>query len=567
MNPSPELHLELNTQNLTEARWLSPASHDLPVLNVAQIRQVEQAAFRRVDSFLLMQAAGLRSARKIGDWVDHFGARVNRVVVLAGIGNNGGDACVVAAELAQRGLQVEVWQLPNAKPGSDDRMKALTLCLASAATFRQWGYEALALTPGCLVVDGLLGIACETAPKEPLASWIGQVNAEVHKVRQAGGQISVIALDCPSGLNCNTGQAPGAAIEADLTLSYIACKTGLLTDSGKDLCGELLIESLGCDALIKQLEQETLLGHVLHTASKARQIARMPNRRHAHHKGSFGSLGILGGQAGMVGACVLSARAALLLGAGRVAISLLMENTSMRSTPFLDSLFPEMMNKHLDENLEFCDVLIAGPGLGQSPEAQESLFQILAHPKGHHMVWDADALNLLAKSEDKGETDPEQPVLEVALQQYKAQYPDHALVFTPHPLEAARLLNCSTQDVQENRLKAALAISARFNCTVVLKGAGTVIANHAGSQTEINCTGGPALGTAGSGDVLAGAIGSMLAQGLSEFEASAFAVWLHGLAIDPIGFEKEGLMISHASEIGLRMKQHLNHLLNNRFKR
>ena len=166
------------------------------------------------------------------------------------------------------------------------------------------------------------------------------------------------------------------------------------------------------------------------------------------------------------------------------------------------------------------------------------------------MVWDADALNLLAL----------QPALAEALRHYRTTFPEHALVLTPHPLEAARLLGCSTADVQADRLGNARKLSERFHATVVLKGAGTVVCQ--GGRCEINLSGGPALGTAGSGDVLAGAIAALLGQGASEMDAAALGVHLHGLSIVAQPGEREDLLISHASEIALRMKQTLNHLLN-----
>ncbi|HEX4855537.1 MAG TPA: NAD(P)H-hydrate dehydratase, partial [Limnobacter sp.] len=258
---------------------------------------------------------------------------------------------------------------------------------------------------------------------------------------------------------------------------------------------------------------------------------------------------------GMTGACLLSARTALQLGCGRVALSLLSEADMhlpdiqrQGQVPLLDLVFPEIMNKPLELNLDFADTAIVGPGLGQGDEALQWLYSVLKNNKGLDMVWDADALNLLAAN----------PQLRAGLKNYREQHPDKALVLTPHPLEAARLLQTTTELIQDRRLETAREISDLFDCTVVLKGAGTVVCNTAGA--EINLTGGPALGTAGSGDVLAGAIGAMMGQGLNGFDAAAFAVYLHGLAVGPTGAHGR-LHVSHASEIAQRMKYCLNSLL------
>jgi ADP-dependent NAD(P)H-hydrate dehydratase / NAD(P)H-hydrate epimerase len=197
-----------------------------------------------------------------------------------------------------------------------------------------------------------------------------------------------------------------------------------------------------------------------------------------------------------------------------------------------------------------------GPGLGQSHEALEMILQLLEHDKGLNIVWDADALNLLAANS----------ALRKRYEQYRSRHPGKAMVFTPHPLEAARLLQGTTEIVQANRFESGRQIAALFGCTVVLKGAGSLICNS--ERAEINLTGGPALGTAGSGDVLAGAIAAMLGQGMKEFEAAAFAVHLHGLAVEPFaGVTEDQLYISHASEIAQRMKYFLNRLLNQSARR
>ncbi|WP_372521232.1 NAD(P)H-hydrate dehydratase [Limnobacter sp.] len=555
MPPKPTSDLiELNPENLTHGHWQRPGEARLPVLSVAQIRAVEAAAFAEIDSFVLMQAAGLRTAHKLLDQFSHSASAASHMLVLAGPGNNGGDAFIVAGALHRAGMNVRLIDFAEGVQSSTDRQRAAAWCEQCGITPQ----PASELSPPlhdlprhAWVIDGLIGIAGGRALQGAMLAWV----EHIHSLR-ACQPLHVVALDCPSGLNCDNGQTQGPCLQADVTFTYLALKPGLLTNEGKSLAGELWVDALGCEALIRAGLQQHMLGEVAHTASRTDQLARLPQRKHQHHKGSFGSLGIVGGQAGMVGACVLSARAALHMGVGRVALTLLAEHGQQwpdvqiqGSSAFLDILCPEVMNKPLQENLQFADVLVLGPGLGQSDQAIDLLLQVLNADQAHHMVWDADALNILAKHEGVAS----------ALRTLRATHPDRAMVLTPHPLEAARLLRQNTEHIQADRLGNARALAAKYAATVVLKGAGTVIADPQG--LEINLSGGPALATAGSGDVLAGAIAALLGQGLKGFDAACLAVHVHGASVEPLGGSDEGLLVSHASEISLRMKQVLNRLL------
>lgn len=540
--------IHLPAEQLPEANWVSVRQEPCMVLSLQQVRSLEKTAFEHVDSLLLMQAAGLRSAQKITDILNANPNSINRILVLAGPGNNGGDACIVAAKLHQQGFHVELWVFqPKQGGGTSDRQIALTESKATGLEERIWGKHPFMIDEHTLIVDGLLGIGCQTTPKGTLQAVIQTINTQREHLPKKP-PVGLIALDCPSGLNCDSGFAEGDALSADLTLTYLACKTGLLSNMGPDLCGDILIEDLGCNALLEQLIRSNTLGPVAHMSNQNQQMKRLPARQHQHHKGHFGNIGVIGGQPGMQGAALLSARTALQLGAGRVSLSFLTADNPQ----WLDPLFPELMGKTLLENLNFANTLAIGPGLGQTPEAKGCLLKVLNNPvRTYHMVWDADALNLLAS----------EPQLAQALQHHRAQHPEQALILTPHPLEAARLLNSSVEHIQQHRIQSALEISQRFQCTVVLKGTGTIIAQHRTQRIEINATGGPALGTAGSGDVLTGAIAAMLGQGLKEFEAAACSVWLHGKSIEALPSEPQTLLLSHASEISQRMKQHLNILL------
>lgn len=423
--------------------------------------------------------------------------------------------------------------------------------------------------------------------------------------------VRVLSLDCPSGLDCSTGLTPGAAIQADSTYTYIALKTGLLCNRGKDLAGEIRVESLGCDTILASVNPCLVQGD---TSLKA----LLPHRKHNHHKGSFGSLAVIGGAPGMVGAAVLSARTAIQLGTGRVALSLISELDQRMPDvqvqgfqPYLDPLFPELMNKSLDDNFKFSDCLVVGPGIGESFDSVQTLHRIVEEQSHKPMVWDADALNLLA-----AHTDLQEKLIRVRTRNPQTESsrigssrigssrigssitaPTAApLIITPHPLEAARLLGSTSQAVNSDRVKAAQTLANRFQCTVVLKGAGTVIThaeNQPGHSPRINCTGGPMLATAGSGDVLAGVIGALIGQtqvplfdthntqamhqakaqtnlelddsqfggANAGFSAASLAVWLHGLACEPLPEEKYAPAICSASGLIQRIQAHLNRLI------
>jgi hydroxyethylthiazole kinase-like uncharacterized protein yjeF len=264
-----------------------------------------------------------------------------------------------------------------------------------------------------------------------------------------------------------------------------------------------------------------------------------PRRRNSH-KGSFGDVAVIGGAAGMAGAPILAARAAAKCGAGRVFVGY------ADQPPAYDSVHPELMCRHAAD-LDFSSaVLVVGPGMGMADTALALLTRALAALSW--LVLDADALNLLAR----------QP----QLQAQAAQRP-HAVLMTPHPLEAARLLGISTGDIQADRVAAARTLASRFNAVVVLKGAGSIIA-RADGEVVVNSTGNPALATAGSGDVLSGICGALLAQGWPQWEAALAAAWLHGRAADQLVAQGIGPIGLTASELIPEVRLLLNRLLQER---
>jgi len=321
--------------------------------------------------------------------------------------------------------------------------------------------------------------------------------------------VPVLAIDCPSGIDSASGAVRGCAVRASHTLTFIAHKVGLHTGEALDHRGELTLDDLGVGAQARQLAKGMLLSP---------DVVRpwLAARPRNSHKGRFGSLGIVGGNRGMVGAALLAARAAILCGTGKVRAGLLASDA-----PAVDLDRPELMLGNVDDAMEM-DVIVAGPGAGQSPSATSvSMFERTVLPAliaaAKPIVFDADALNAIAFNASL-ETDL------VARRQGPT-------ILTPHPAEAARLLHRTTAEVTDDRVGAAQALAQRFNASVVLKGAGSICAFPDG-RWSVNTTGNAGLAAAGSGDALAGMIGGFLAQKLEPDKALQYAVCLHGAAAD-----------------------------------
>jgi hydroxyethylthiazole kinase-like uncharacterized protein yjeF len=483
--------------------------------SVAEVRAIEHAALAAAPVGALMRRAGAATAELATQILPDGG----RVLAIAGPGNNGGDAMEAATLLAGRGWQVTIDFRGNPDALSADAADALRRAQASAAQFGQADRET-----GCdLVLDGLFGIGLARPIAGDLAELVRAVN---------GLRCPVLALDVPSGLDADTGAIvgpDGVAVRASHTLTFIADKPGLHTADGCDHAGLVQVASLDIAPALYPPPAAWLAGVDLFAAW-------LRPRRQNSHKGSFGDVAILGGAQGMSGAAILAARTAALCGAGRVFAGFLAE------PPAYDPPHPEIMcRRAADLDLEHA-TLVAGPGLGSSGQARSMLSQVLAGTAP--LVLDADALNMTAAGVD----------LRNALSRRTGA------LLTPHPLEAARLLGCSAAQVQADRLAAARRLAAEFGAVVVLKGAGSVIARPDG-LVVINATGSPALATAGTGDVLAGLCGALLAQRWPAWEAALAAVWLHGAAAELLVDQGVGPVGLVASELPRAVRTCLNQLI------
>mgnify|MGYP002777186409 CR=1 FL=1 len=458
--------------------------------SVEQARELDRLASASFDvpAFELMQRAG-RAAFQI---VRERYALAQQIVVICGKGNNGGDGYVLARLLREARREVRVLAVGAEPPESATARAAFEAFRAHGGVLEDalspWGEPDL-------IVDALFGIGLNRAPDGAAQELIARMNAAA---------APVFALDVPSGLNADTGHAPGAAVHADCTLSFIVLKRGLLTGAARAHVGQLLLHDLdlpkvlfACLPAMVDVLRPELIGRRLR-----------PRARDAH-KGHFGHVLVVGGDHGMGGAVRLAAEAALRSGAGLVSVGTRSEHVGA-----LLSARPEAMVRgisgpgDLEVLLERADVVVVGPGLGQSTWSHTLLTAVAE--RDLPTVMDADALNLLAQS---------------------ACVLPERVVLTPHPGEAARLLECSTQDILVDRYGSAERLAECFQAVVVLKGAGSLVSAR-GQRSGVCLGGNPGMASGGSGDVLAGVLGALIGQGLDPFDAACVAVTAHAQAGD-----------------------------------
>lgn len=461
----------------------------LTILTADEQQNLEMRAANQLGADTLMKRAGAAAAELIMKRLEDAGVEQRRVTLLVGPGNNGGDALACACELREKGAVVNVVLPGGRRPTS-------ALALAQLERWTQAGgttYDDPYMTEKAdCVVDGLFG----TGLAKPITGdyldavlWFNE--------RQA----LKVSLDIPSGLNPVTGHWTGSypGCSADVTITFLCVKSGLYMCEGADAAGEIVLNELDVSVPLSPLS-------VIGTDEFPRVLRpRVKNS----HKGDYGSVAVIGGTDGMIGASILAARAALISGAGRVTLECRAEHA-----PHVDMVYPEIMFATKPVNLEDFDAIVLGCGLGTSAEAKARVIEALNCQKP--LILDADALYIIAA--------------DIKLQDMVLAR-RAPTVLTPHPGEAARLLRRDTAGVTADRVAACRELAVQTGAIVVLKGAGTVISMRS-SRTWINPTGSPMLATGGSGDVLAGMIGAMFAQGYDMVESVLAAVYFHGLSAE-----------------------------------
>jgi len=409
------------------------------------------------------------------------------IAIFCGAGNNAGDGYVIAKLARQSGLAVEVYYLSNPENLKGDANVAYQ-------DFVLAGGQAIAFTRklnlgNCAVIDALLGTGLNREVAGAYAEAISFINECTSPV---------IAVDIPSGLNADTGAIMGCAVKTDLTVSFIALKQGMFTGMAAEYCGQIIYSSLDIPKAVFQS---------FNCASKLMTRPSLAKRHRCAHKGDNGHVLVVGGEIGFSGAVRLAGEGALRAGAGLVSVA-----TRTSHSGYINMARPELMCHGVEDVAQLIPLInkataiVIGPGLGQSQWAKE-LFKCAVDSE-KPLIADADALNLLAAN----------PVCH------------NNWMLTPHPGEAARLLNCSTEQIANDRFSAVSQLQKRYGGVTVLKGAGTLIDN--GDEITVSTTGNPGMASGGMGDVLAGMLGSLVAQKMSLAQASAVAVYLHGEAAD-----------------------------------
>lgn len=475
----------------------------LALYRASQVRDLDRFAIEDVGirGACLMERAGCAAFNVLKScWSD-----ARRIVVLCGTGNNGGDGYVLARLAHLAGYDVVVFLLGDATRIKGDARLAFDAMRSVGLSAQAFTGQKLGVVD--VLVDALFGTGLD---REVSGVWRDAIEALNRR------SCPLLALDIPSGLDADSGGVLGVAVRAEVTVTFIGLKPGLLTGAGPDFCGEVFFDDLRVPSSIYKQVNSTVSRldyDVLKTA--------LPRRSRVAHKGNFGHVLVIGGECGMSGAVRLAAEAAARVGAGLVSVA-----TRSAHAAFVNLSCPEIMSYGVDSVVQLeplldkVDVVAIGPGLGQSDWACAMLDAVKRVEKP--VVVDADALNLLAST----------------------PFRFHDGVLTPHPGEAARLLELSTADVQADRFAAVRALQLRFGGVCVLKGAGTLVADL-GEEVGVCAGGNPGMACGGMGDVLSGVIAGLLAQGFSGFEAARLGVCLHAKAGDRAALEGErGLLPS-----------------------
>lgn len=481
-----------------------PFTADLPheLYTAKQVRELDRLTIAAgTPGFTLMTRAGEAAfSLLLQRW-----PQARRVDVVCGGGNNGGDGYVVARLAHQHGIKVSLYAVSSPERLQGDAK--LAWAAACNAGLEVLPFDVGQQFEGDVIVDALLGTGLQGEVK---AASLAAIEA----MRQSSAP--VLAIDIPSGLCADTGRVLGQAVLAAATITFIGMKIGLLTGNAPAHVGDLYFADLGVPEGIRDQVPADV-----NTVLRSQVDRWLPRRARDAHKGHFGHVLVVGGDLGMGGAVLMAAEAAARSGAGLVSVATRGEHLGA-----LLSRRPELMvhpvadGEGIDHLTARATVIVLGPGLGQGSWGKQLFQQVIASNKP--LVVDADGLNWLS---------------------HAAITPRANWVLTPHPGEAARLLQTDTESIQQHRLNAARALQNRYGGVIVLKGAGTVICDE-NQRLSLAAVGNPGMATGGMGDVLSGIIGALIAQKLSLADAAAIGVWLHGAAADSAAAEGERGMLA-----------------------
>ena len=477
----------------------------LSLYTAKQTRELDRLAIQQegIPGYLLMK----RAAACTFHYLTATWPQCKRVVVICGVGNNGGDGYIIAQLAHAHGLHVEVYQLGDIEKQKGDALTARNAMLAEGLSVKP--FEMGTTLNADVIVDAMLGTGLE---RDVTDLWLSAIQA----INLASA--NVVAVDIPSGLHADTGCQLGKAVIADLTVTFIGRKQGLFTADGKACSGQIVFDDLEVPSkLYDQISSET------HLMFNKLNGPLLKPRGVNSHKGQHGHALIVGGSPGMNGAVSMAAMAALRSGCGLVSVA-----THPSHAVNINITQPEIMSHgvakgdDLKNLIASADVIILGPGLGQSAWAKD-LFQTVIKTE-KPLILDADALNLLANN---------------AVQK-------NNWILTPHPGEAGRLLDCDTAEIQKDRFQSIKNIQAKYAGICVLKGAGSLV--YDGVKVRVCSAGNAGMASAGMGDVLSGVLGGIIAQAVKQsldwFDCVSFGVSLHACAGDEAAKEngEKGLL-------------------------
>ncbi len=488
----------------------------MKVLTTEQMRELEESCARDgLTTEILMENAGKAVAEEVSQILD--GIEQRQILFLIGPGNNGGDGLVAARHLHDQGAKVIIY-LCGERPTRDPVLRPIReRRITRVKAVQDEDLEGLSefLASSDAVIDALFG----TGTTRPFGGLLAMVLSKVQRARKKRAGLRIIALDLPSGLNADTGEVDPACLHVDNTITLAFAKPGLLKSPGSEKAGKVSVVDIGMPDYMA--EEAEVSGYI----PREWVQSVLPKRSPQANKGTFGSALVVAGSIQYIGAAYLACTGAMRVGAGLVTLAttgrlqsiLASKLTEVTYLPLPESrpglLAPESVKLIFRQAGQY-DVLLLGCGLGQSEPAVKVIRTILlakSRPSLPSLVLDADALNTLA-----------------GVPEWWRRLTDDAIL-TPHPGEMARLTGMTVDEVQADRSGIAQKMAAEWNKTIVLKGAHTVVAEPSG-QTRVSHVANAGLASAGTGDVLAGAIAGLVAQGLTLFDAAACGVYLHGMA-------------------------------------
>ncbi len=488
---------------------------------------------------VLMERASVHVADHIDKWKSgRKSDRKYRALILAGVGNNGGDGACIARLLRQRGYLVNLSVIGDLTKCSDLLLRQLKICEKYgivADTFSNIR-DNKSLSEWDIIVDALFGIGLSrniTGTYEDAVCFIN------HCKEERGADLLVTAVDIPSGVNADNGNICGIAVKADMTVTFNQVKLGHILYPGCEYTGELFVEDAG-------ITEDSFCGKLPGAFYYNEEVsALLPVRKKDANKGTNGKVLIVAGSKDISGACVLAAGACLRAGAGMVKVITAAENADI-----VKSLVPEaMIDTYQDfeptrdkivSNIQWSDAVVIGPGLSTGIKGIE-LVQNVLKECDKHLVMDADALNII--SEDQG------------IRNLVANYAigGKKLILTPHLAEFARLFGKPVKECKSNIMKYTKELADELRCTVICKDARTIISDSNEKKIYINVSGNDGMATAGSGDVLSGIVGALICNDCSSFETACLGAYIHGVAGDNAA-AKHGKYAMVASDIAAELE-------------